>query len=515
MPELESAAESLPSFDPATGEHLGTAPLAREAEVAASVARAREAFEPWRALGYAGRRRHLLAWRQALVEQADELARALTRENGKPLTEALQEVYSACEFLAYYAHHAERLLADEPIRIFNPLLRNRETLLTYEPRGVIAVISPWNYPVLLTMAELSGALATGNTVVLKPSEHTPLVTLALARTAASAGLPPGVLEVVTGDGRTGAALSAAEVDRVCFTGSVATGKVVARAAIDRLVPATLELGGKDPALVLEDADLDFTARGLVWGAFCNAGQACASVERVYVPRAIAAPLTAKILAHTARLVVGNGLDAATEVGPIISVAQLERIDAQVRDAVAHGARVLAGGQRLERPGQFYAPTVLADVTPAMAVMREETFGPVLPIQVVDSEAEMLRLANDSPFGLSATVWTRDLSRGKALARALRAGSVWINTGLASYGNPLTPRGGMKASGIGKIGGRLGLLEMVDAKLIDVADQGAAKAWWYPFWPNAYAFFRAGLTLLHDRRPRKRLAAAWQYLRSRR
>lgn len=518
MRELDRVLESpatLTSYNPATGEALGTVPLMGPEHVAQALNKSREAYQVWKKLGFGGRKQHLLNFRQALVEARDEVAQLLTQENGKPLVESLTEILSACEFLAYYANHAEIMLQDEAIHVVNPVVANKETFLAFEPKGVVAIISPWNYPLLLTMAEASGALAAGNTVIIKPSELTPLLTVKIAEIAQRAGMPDGVFQVVTGDGTTGAALASARVDRVCFTGSVATGKKVAKSAMDRLVPVTLELGGKDPALVLADVDLEFTAQGLVWGAFTNAGQACASVERAYLDSRIAFTLTEKIVERTRTLVVGNGLDPKTEVGPIISEAQLQRIEAQVADAVAKGAKVLCGGQRLPGPGLFYAPTVLADVTPDMLVLQEETFGPILPLITCSNEDEMVALANDSPFGLSATIWTRDTEHGKALAREVQSGSVWVNTGLASYGNPLTPRGGFKESGIGKIGGKHGLLEMVNVKLIDVAEHGKAKDWWYPTWPGAYEYFAAGIDLLHGGTLGRKMEGLFQFLKTRR
>ena len=499
MQELErdvTRPAQLTSYDPATGEALGSVPNLDVAAVGAAVAVAREAFPGWKALGHPGRARHLRAWRDAFVARKDDLARLLTRENGKPLAESLTEVLAACEFLAYYAKHSGRLLADRPIRVWNPLMASQRTFMAYEPKGVIAVISPWNYPVLLAMAELSAALAAGNTAVLKPSELTPLVGRMLGELAREAGLPPGVFQVVTGDGQTGAALTNAPVDRVCFTGSVATGKRVAIAAMERLVPTTLELGGKDPALVLPDVDLDFAARGVTWAGLVNAGQVCASTERVYVHEAIAEPFVGKLVARVEALRVGNGLDPGAEIGPIISDAQLALIEAQLADAVAKGATIRTGGRRLDVPGRFFAPTVLTGVTDQMRVLQDETFGPILPVMAVKDEAEMVARANDSPFGLSATVWTRDLARGERLGRALKAGSVWVNTGIASYGNPLTPRGGFKDSGIGKIGGEAGLMEMVDAKLVELQRHGHVPPWWYPTWPGAVSFFEAGIDLLH-------------------
>lgn len=488
--------EALTSWDPATGEALGTVPVLGPEQVGAAVASAREASAAWQALGFAGRKRHLLAWRDTFVRRKHDLATLLSKENGKPLAESLTEVLAACEFLAYYAGQAERILADRHIRVWNPLMANQKSFMAYEAKGVIAVISPWNFPVLLAMAELAAALSAGNTAVLKPSELTPLTGRMLGELAHEAGLPPGVLHVVTGDGRTGQALTQAPVDRVCFTGSVATGKRVALAAMERLIPTTLELGGKDPALVLADADPDFTAQGLAWAGFVNAGQVCASAERVYVHERVADAFLERLIARVSALKVGNGLTPGSEVGPLISRVQRDRIAAQVADAVAKGATVRLGGAAIDGPGNFFQPTILTGVTDQMLVMQEETFGPILPVIVVKDEAEMVARSNDSPFGLSATVWTRDAAAGERLGRKLKAGSIWVNTGIASYGNPLTPRGGLKESGMGKIGGAEGLMEMVDAKLIEVARHGKVPPWWFPTWPNAATFFAAGIDLLH-------------------
>lgn len=502
---------TLHSYDPATGKLLGEAPLCGPEAVSAAVNAAHRAFPAWRDLGYAGRGRLLLKLRDRIRDDARGLAQLLTQENGKPLPDALAEVFSACDFLAYYAKHAGRILAEKPISVPNPVLRNTKTTLVYQPKGVVGVISPWNYPLLLSMASISGALAAGNTVVHKPSEWTPLLALRLAELT-QAVLPEGVLTVVTGDGTTGAALAAENIQHLCFTGSVATGKKVAKKAAEKLITCTLELGGKDPALVMPDADVDFTARGVVWAAFSNAGQACASIERLYVLRDQAPALIEALVARVQALKVGHGLDAGVEVGPIINERQLERIEVQVADAVAKGARILTGGHRLPGPGTFYAPTVLTDVTPDMRVMQEETFGPILPVLTVSSLDEMVDAANASPFGLSATVWGRDLQRAEAIARRLEAGTVWVNTALDSYGLPQTPRGGFKDGGIGKVGGEIGLTEFVEAKLVDINRSGRKRPWWYPAGPGLVDFFEGGIKALHGDRLETRLAGAIQLLK---
>jgi succinate-semialdehyde dehydrogenase/glutarate-semialdehyde dehydrogenase len=494
---MPDAPQTLCSFDPGTGESLGEAPICGPVEVMNAVQAAQGALGAWRGLGYDGRGQALLKLRDKLYDDHRSFAELLSRENGKPLPDALTEVLSACEFLAYYAKHAGRILKDQPISVSNPILRDAKTMLVHQPKGVVGVISPWNYPLLLSMASIASALAAGNTVVHKPSEWTPLTAMRLARLAESA-LPPGVFNLVTGDGSTGAALVAAPVNHVCFTGSVATGRRVAQTCAEKLITTTLELGGKDPALVMPDADLDFTARGVVWAAFSNAGQACASIERLYVPRELAEALTVKIVRRVEALTVGHGLEPGVEVGPIVSAPQLAKIAKQVEEAIAQGATALTGGGPLPGPGHYYAPTVLTGVTPDMLLMQEETFGPVLPILVVDSVEEMIAAANDSPFGLSASVWGRDLERAEAVARRLEAGTVWVNTALDTYGVPQTPRGGFKEGGIGKVGGEVGLLDMVETKLVDLNRSGRARPWWTPAGSGLSDFLEGAIAALHGR-----------------
>jgi succinate-semialdehyde dehydrogenase/glutarate-semialdehyde dehydrogenase len=354
--------------------------------------------------------------------------------------------------------------------------------LLREPYGVIGVISPWNYPFAIPATEVLAALVTGNAVVLKPSELTPLVGCELVAMLHIAGVPEDVLQVVVGDGATGAALMAAPIDKLVFTGSVATGKRVAQAAAERLLPVVLELGGKDAMLVLDDADIPRAAQAAVWGAFMNAGQTCLSVERCYVDRKIYASFLDAVVANTKALRVGNGVDPGVDVGPLIDERQLRIVEAQVEDARTRGARILTGGQRLSQMGSaFYAPTVVTGVDHAMRLMREETFGPVLPVMAFETDQEAVRLANDSEFGLAASIWTRDRRRGERLARQIRAGTVMINDVISCFGISEAPHGGLKSSGIGQTHGRLGMEEMVRIKYVD-SDRlpGLPKPWWYPY-----------------------------------
>jgi succinate-semialdehyde dehydrogenase/glutarate-semialdehyde dehydrogenase len=326
------------------------------------------------------------------------------------------------------------------------------------------------------------ALVTGNAVVVKPSEYTPLVALELESLLHAAGVPQDVFKVVVGDGATGAALVDSGVDKVVFTGSVRTGQSVAHAAAERLLPVLLELGGKDPMLVLDDADVDVASSAAVWGAFVNTGQTCLSVERCYVHRSLYEPFLAACVEKATKLRVGDGMHPDTEVGPLIHERQLRTVESHVDEALVMGAQMLVGGKRLPAIGpNFYAPTVLADVHHEMRIMRDETFGPVLPVMAFSSDDEAVALANDSEFGLAASVWTRDRGRGERLARRIQAGTVMVNDVVSCFGISEAPHGGVKASGIGRTHGRMGLEEMVRVKYIDTdLLPRRKKVWWYSY-----------------------------------
>jgi succinate-semialdehyde dehydrogenase/glutarate-semialdehyde dehydrogenase len=379
--------------------------------------------------------------------------------------------------------------------------------LIREPYGVIGIISPWNYPFSIPATESIAALFAGNAVVLKPSEFTTLCALKLRDLLYEAGVPREVFQVVTGFGDTGAALLDSAIDKVVFTGSVGTGKHVGEAAARKLLPVVLELGGKDAMIVLDDANVEIASAAAVWGAFVNAGQTCLSVERCYVSRKLYDNFVAACVERTKLLRVGNGADTQTEVGPMIHEQQLRIVEAQVDDARANGATVLTGGRRLPELGpNFYAPTVIVGVDPSMRIMREETFGPVLPIVPFETDDEAIALANDSEFGLAASVWTRDKRRGEAVARRLQAGTVMINDVVSCFGIAEAPHGGVKASGIGRTHGRLGLEEVVRTKFVDTDHMAMLpKPWWYGAGPGFARGIESLIDALHGRGP-SRIAA---------
>jgi succinate-semialdehyde dehydrogenase/glutarate-semialdehyde dehydrogenase len=481
--DVQIAMRKVSSVNPATGEILRELECAAESEVLATVGRAGAAQGAWAEIGVRRRIAVLREFQRRLQEKKSEIAEAISREAGKPVAEALTtEVLVVLDAARFLVENAHRLLRDEPLPHGNLATKLKSGRLVRAPYGVVGIISPWNYPFSIPATETVAALVAGNAVVLKPSEFTSLVALELESLLHAAGVPPDVFRVVVGDGATGAALLHSEIDKLVFTGSVATGKRIAAAAGERLLPVVLELGGKDPMLVLDDADVDVASSAAVWGAFVNAGQTCLSVERCYVHRRLYEAFLKACAEKTRKLRVGHGLDRETDVGPMIHERQLRTVQSQVEDAVTRGARVMAGGCRLAELGKhFYKPTLLADVTHEMLIMREETFGPVLPVMAFDSDEEAVRLANDSEYGLAASVWTRDRERGERLARRIQAGTVMVNDVVSCYGISEAPHGGVKSSGVGRAHGRFGLDEMVRQKYLDVDRMpGMKKVWWYGY-----------------------------------
>ena len=481
--DLQIGARQLASVNPATGEILRELECAGEGEIEAAVARARAAQNAWVEIGLRRRIAMLREFQANLYARKSEVAAAITREVGKPLVEALvTEVLVVLDAARFLIDNAWSLLRDEPVPHANLVTKLKSGWLVREPHGVIGIISPWNYPFSIPATETLAALVAGNAVVLKPSELTSLVAFELASLLHAAGVPEQVFQVVVGAGPAGAALVHSPIDKLVFTGSVATGKRIAAVAAERLLPVVLELGGKDPMLVLDDADVDVASSAAVWGAFVNAGQACLSVERCYVHRSLHESFAKACADKTKQLRVGNGMDAHTDVGPMIQERQVRIVESHVEDAKARGARVLAGGKRLPELGiNFYAPTVLAGVTHDMRIMREETFGPVLPVMACADDDEAVRLANDSEYGLAASVWTRDRKRGERLARRINAGTVMVNDVISCFGISEAPHGGVKASGVGRTHGRFGLDEMVRVKYLDMDRMpGMKKVWWHGY-----------------------------------
>lgn len=480
---LQVATRKVVSVNPATGEILRELDCASEQEVREAVARAHAAQPKWFELGLRKRIACLRSFQRLLHENNSEVAALISREAGKPYAEALTtEVIVVLDSARFCIENAYRLLRDEPVPHGNLAMKQKAGRIVREPYGVLGIISPWNYPFSIPATESLAALAAGNAVVVKPSEFTPLVVMKLAELLHRAGVPTDIFQVIVGDGATGGALVNSAIDKLIFTGSVPTGKRIAQIAGARLLPVVLELGGKDPMLVLEDADIEIASSAAVWGAFVNAGQTCLSVERCYVHRKLYEQFLEACVRKAKQLRVGNGADPSTDIGPMIHERQLHVVEQHVEDAKRQGARVLAGGVRLSKLGpNFYAPTVLADVTPDMRIMREETFGPVLPVMPFETEEEAVRLANDSEFGLAASIFTASRSHGDDLACRLSAGTVLLNDVVCGFGISEAPHGGVKASGIGRTHGRFGFDEMVRIKYV-ASDRlpGMKKVWWYPY-----------------------------------
>ena len=492
--------------NPATGEIISEHSIPSVEDLHLLVDRAHSAQSAWNALGVARRVEVLLSFQQLLLRDRDALAKVITTESGKPIAEALlSEILVALDAARFCAENAGRVLRSEDVPHGNPILKSKRGLLIYEPVGVVGIISPWNYPFSIPATETLAALVTGNAVVLKPSELTPMSALRLQKLLYEAGVPEDVFVLTIGEGAAGAALIDSRIDKLFFTGSVATGKRVAEAAARRLLPVVLELGGKDAMIVLEDADVDVASSAAVWGAMMNAGQTCLSVERCYVHRPLYAGFVTACAKKIQALKVGNGADPATDVGPLISERQLQIVEAQVEDARSLGATIAVGGKRLPETGpQFYAPTLITGVTAAMKLTQEETFGPVLPVIPFDNYAEVVRLVNDSEFGLAASIFTKDRRRGDAIARQLRAGAVMINDLLSCFAMPEAPHGGTGASGIGRTHGLIGMREMVRPKYIDSDVLAIKKVWWYPYGEIFTRQMSAFIEMLFARNPLKKL-----------
>lgn len=475
-----SEVRRIETRSPVSGEVIGNFPIADEDAVAEAVARARAALPLWRALPVVERMRRLDGLKPLIEARGEELAKRLSKETGKPWVEALaHEIMLVPLFLDYHRKFAPKVLRRK--KAHTPLLlTGKASYIEHFPRGVIGVISPWNFPFQLAIIPMIQALTAGNAVVLKPSEVTPDSGEMIRELFAELDLPEGLIQVVQGEGATGAALCRADVDMIFFTGSVATGRKVMAACAARPIPCELELGGKDAMIVCEDAPLERAVKGAVWGGFANAGQACVSVERLFVVDAIYDRFVEAVQRDVEALRLG-GPEEEADVGPMIFKGQLAIVGRHIREAVAAGARILTGGAAVDRPGHFFAPTLMTDVTPEMSVYREETFGPVLPVIRVRDEEEAIRLANDHVYGLNASVWTRDLKRGLAIASRLECGQVTVNDVFSSVGNPSLPFGGVRSSGIGRYHGEEGLLTFTNTRGIMV-DRALFEAEpnWYPY-----------------------------------
>ena len=472
---------------PITLETTGELLCATKKEVNEAVRRARQAQPAWAALSFKERGEYMMKMSRYVLEHKDEIMDMVVSETGKARTDAFtMEVFSAVDALQYYAKNTAKFLKPQSPKVHGLMGLMKRAELIYQPLGVVGIITPWNGPFILALAQSCQALMAGNTVVVKGSEVTPNSTKLVEQYFRKVGLPADVLQVLMGDGETGADLLGSDVDKISFTGSVATGKKIGAACGERLLPFTLELGGKDAMIVCEDANLERAAQGAVIGSCMNSGHYCCGVERIYVVKSVYTKFVKLVEDHMKTLRQGPDLGLDEDVGAIFWDKQMKIIEDHMADAVKRGAKVKLGGKRNPKEkGLYYLPTLITDVNHDMKIMRDETFGPVVAIMKVRDEHEAIKLANDSHYGLSGTVWTNDNKRAKSLAERMQTGSVCINDMTVTYGIPATPFGGIKNSGLGLVNGSTGVRGYCQLK-----------------------------PLIYDKRPKSALASAYPYTEKR-
>ena len=475
--------DTLPSINPATGEvlaHFERTPASVLPEI---ISHARTAQGMWAKLPIRDRCAKLRVLRDRIMASRNELADAVVRESGKPRVEALfADIFVALDSAEYWSRNGANALRTKRVPHHSTAAKAKRGYLSYDPLGVVAIISSWNYPLAIPVSQIIPAVAAGNAVVCKTSDFTPQCGALIEKLFIAAGFPKDLVKIVQGGGEVGQALIDAAPDKVIFTGSVATGRRVAEACAKKLIPSVLELGGKDAMIVLADAGLEVASSAAVWGSYTNCGQVCLSVERLFVEQPAAEKFTALCVEKTKKLRIGPGNDPSTDVGPLIRPQHVRRMIDLVDDAVSRGANILCGGSARPDVGpNFFEPTVISGVDSSMKLFQEETFGPILAIQVVKDAKEAIAHTNDSPFALAASIWTTEKSRGLAIASELRAGAVMVNDAISYFGIAEAPHGGCGASGWGRTHGKAGLLEMVQMKYIDVDGlPRSEKPWWYRY-----------------------------------
>ena len=504
-PETESSgarqSKQLESLNPATGEPVGSVETITPAKVQAVVDDVARVQPAWAELTLADRADYMRRAADVLLDEIDDIAELLSSEQGKPRAESYtMELLPTIDLLHWCAEHGPKILADEKIKNSQAFLLSKRNHFSYEPIGVVGVIAPWNYPWSIPFGEVAIALMAGNGVVLKPASLTPLLGERIRSVFEKAGLPEGLVRTVHGGGRIGDALVKSSAGKIFFTGSVEVGRKVGELCAREMKGSVLELGGKDPMIVCADAKLENAIPGAVWGGFANAGQTCSGIERVYVHRDIAERFTTAVAKKAQELQLGNPLDWETEIGPMTSEEQYETVLELVNDAVQNGAEKLCGGptEVPGLPGKFIAPVVLTRVTHEMRIMKEEIFGPVLPIVVVDSDEQAVELANDSEFGLGASVWTTDRQKGERMARQIESGMVWINDHSFSHGACQCSWGGVKDSGLGRSHSKFGFYECTNIKLVSWEPGLARDFWWHPYDETLGNAIRSSARLIYGR-----------------
>jgi acyl-CoA reductase-like NAD-dependent aldehyde dehydrogenase len=494
------AKPALESFNPATGELIGTVETITPAKVQGIVDDVGEVQPFWEALSLDDRARYMRRAVDVLLSELDELAELLTNEQGKPRIESYtMELLPTIDSLKWISDNGPGILSDEKLSM-PLLLKSKSAKFSFEPIGTVGVIAPWNYPWSIPFGEVAIALMAGNGVVLKPASLTPLIGERIRQTFEKAGLPEGLVRTVHGGGRIGDALVKSTAGKIFFTGSVEVGRKVGVECAKRMKGSVLELGGKDPQIVCADADLANAISGAVWGGFANAGQTCSGIERVYVVNEVADAFLEGVVRETERLTVGDPREWTTEIGPMVSDDQAKIVTELVDDAIESGATKLTGGPtKVEgMKGSFIAPIVLTGVTHEMRIMNEEIFGPVLPVMTVDSEKEAIALANDSQFGLGASVWTKDRAKGERMSHEIESGMVWVNDHSFSHGACQCAWGGVKDSGLGRSHSKFGFYECVNIKQLAWEPGWTRDMWWQPYDRKLADAIRSSAQLLYSR-----------------
>lgn len=475
-------------INPATLEELGTVQVSTNEEIKDKISLAKDAFPFWSNISIEKRIQYLTKIYEIIINDREKIAKKITENNGKPLAESyLTEIASTLQVMEYFIKNSKELLCDQNIQL-GALYPTKKSYITYEPCGIIAIISPWNYPFYLPFSAITKTLITGNTFVFKPSSLVSLIGKQIEEILLKADLPNGVANVIYGNGEIANELINGDIDKVVFTGSVEVGKKIAENCAKRLIPVSLELGGKDPAIVFKTSNIEYACQGVLWGALSNTGQACASIERVYVESEIYNEFAEKLTLLAKDLKVGNGFEDETDIGPLINSEQLKKIEEHIKDATSKGAKLIFGGKRIHEIGFFIEPAILTNVTHKMKIMTEETFGPVIPIMKFETTEEAIRLANDSKYGLASSIWTDDVENAKKVAKNLNFGTVWINDSLFLQAHPACPWTYYKESGYGATS----VYDFVKTKHIST-DQGfipmvrPKSYWWYPYKGKARSY----------------------------
>ena len=492
----ESGRKQLSLKSPVDLSHIDTYDCANSDEISEVMTQAKIAQAEWKKTSLKERVELMHRVADIVIQQQDRIMDVVMRETGKPIQEAMaMEVFSSVDSLVFYAKRAEKWLSDKKIKMHGPMRFLKKTIITYKPRGVVAVITPWNGPFILSINPVIQAILCGNSVIVKPSEVTPMSGAMVQEIFALADAPMHLVQTLIGDGETGAELINQGPDKVSFTGSVATGKKIASKCGEMLIPFSLELGGKDAMIVCSDADVKDAASGAVVGSLMNAGQYCCGTERIYVMSDIYDEFVEEVVVITKSLVQSN--DCKGDVGPTFWDKQIEIIEDHVNDAIAKGATVLAGGKRNPAfEGLYFEPTVLTEVTHEMKIMKDETFGPVICIMKVKSEDEALSLANQSHFGLNGNVWTKDLVKGQRIASSIETGACSVNDMAMSYGVNEVPFGGVKNSGVGVVNGKEGLLGYAHAMPIIIGKKSASA---YPYTDKSFQQLQGALKIFWGNR----------------